>query len=125
MYVDMTTPYMDLGLTVLLPKDHTTRSMFVLFEPFEWSLWVSVMVATWVVAVAVTLCSFVSPLGYRGRYVQRRDKSDNKDQEDKALLNYHNGFWFSLASVLEQVSSEIGLKEIMPCSIWFKRLTSV
>lgn len=102
-YVDMSRPYLDLGLAVLLPKEKESPDLFALFDPFEWKLWLAVAITTWLCGIFATLCSFFSPFGYKGRYIQRRNKNEMKHLSDKAALNYHNGVWFSFSSLMRQV----------------------
>ena len=102
-YVDMTKPYLDVGLGVLITKEASGRGLFALFEPFEYSLWGTIVVLTWLFGILVTLCSYFSPYGYRGRYIQRLRKKDStyKDLQDE--LSYHHGVWFSVSSIMWQV----------------------
>ena len=102
-YVDMTMPYLDVSLGVLIPIDTSSSGLFALFEPFEYSLWGVIMVITWFFGVLITLCSYFSPFGYRGRHVQRWRKEDKRFEAQKAEMNFHEGFWFSFASIMWQV----------------------
>lgn len=102
-YVDMTAAIVKNSISVLLPKQHEITTIFALFEPLNMALWVTIMGTVWVTGICVTLCSYFSPYGWRGRYVQRRDKSNHKHREGKAELNYWNGVFFAVGSVLNQV----------------------
>ena len=99
----MSRPYIDLGLTVLLAKERENPDLFALFEPFEWKLWLAVGCATCFCGIAPSICSFCSPFGYRGRYLQRRKRHDMRFYGNRGALNFHNGVWLSISSLMGQV----------------------
>ena len=74
---------------------------------FSWKVWLCVMGGTILSGIIIALCSFLSPYGWRGRYIQRRRTNTRKEahhRATKSILNYHNAGWFAIASVMQMVS---------------------
>ena len=104
-YIHFTKPYMDLGLTILMPKNSPQKNLFAFIEPFEIDLWTAVIGAMVVCGVATTICSYLSPFGFYGRYSQRLDQQNLSTEEERKKLNIFNSLWFSFAALMQQVSS--------------------
>ncbi len=60
--------------------------------------------------IVIAMCSFLSPQGWRGRYIQRRRSSDHRHRPTQSKLNYHNAGWFAIASVMQMVDSHLPYK---------------
>lgn len=101
--VEFTKPYMDLGLTVLIANEMPSNNFLAFLEPFEWRLWAAVVVAFIVCGIGTTLCSFFSPYGYHGMYVQRVNKNSQKGYKDRNALRLWNSLWYSFSSWMQQV----------------------
>ena len=107
-YVDFTKPWYDLGLDILLPLEEPSKDLFDFFDPFDLPLWIAVIVSTYVCGLVVSTCSFLSPFGFKGKYIQRSRKSDPKYRDRKNELNANNGIWFAFSSLMRQVRYCLG-----------------
>ena len=77
------------------------------FQTFSWDLWICVIGATIFCGIVIAICSFLSPDGWRGRYIQRRNPKEIKHRATKSKLNYHNAGWFAIASVMSMASDKM------------------
>ena len=102
-YVDMTKPYMDLGLDTLIAKEGVDGSPFNFFRPFDLKLWMTILCCNFVCGILVTCCAYFSPFGYRGRYIQRRNKDNQKYRAKRSELNLNHSVWHAFVSLLTQV----------------------
>lgn len=114
-FFDMTRPYMDLGFDVLLAKEGAPEALFDFFQPFDLQLWLALLGCTFVCAGVISCCSYLSPYGYRGRYIQRRNKSNDTYADSRNELSLNNSIWFSMTSFLTQVNDNS--TERSSCSI--------
>ena len=53
--------------------------------------------------IGTSVCSYISPFGYRGRYTQRRDIDSTKGRAERNALRLHDSLWYSFASWMQQV----------------------
>ena len=58
-YIDLTKPWLDLGMTVMIPKQIQLINMWAFWDPFEHSLWGAVIGAFIVTALVTTLCNYL------------------------------------------------------------------
>ena len=58
-YIDLTKPWLDLGLKIMMAKQTATTNIWAFSEPFEWSLWGAVIAAFIVTALATTMCNYL------------------------------------------------------------------
>ena len=52
--IDFSTAYMEEGVSVLVAKPEVAKSIFKMFRPFKWTLWL--LIASLVVVVGSTAC---------------------------------------------------------------------
>ncbi|ELU10007.1 hypothetical protein CAPTEDRAFT_43271, partial [Capitella teleta] len=118
---DMTKPYMDLGLDVLIAKEGVDGSAFNFFRPFDTALWMAILVCNIACGFLVCSCSYLSPYGYRGRYIQRRDKRNQKFRANRKELSFGNSLWHSFVSILTQGSNinAISTSGRIVAAFWF------
>ena len=102
-FVDFTKPYLDIGLDALLPKETRQRSLFSFLEIFDLSTWLVLLACCYICGCAVSICSFLSPFGYSGRFTQRRPRDEHKYRDRKNELSFQNGVWFAWSSLFNQV----------------------
>ncbi|XP_070556833.1 glutamate receptor ionotropic, kainate 2-like [Ptychodera flava] len=100
--IDFTKPYLDLGLTVMLGIESKDDNLFRFAEPFSGDLWIAIFVSMVLCGVCVSLCSYLSPYGYYGRYIQRIDLEDESDAELHKLMSLPQAMWFAFASWTHQ-----------------------
>ena len=105
--IDFTKPFMDLGLTFIMAKETPIPDIWAFCAPFEWPLWGAVIGAFVIAALATTACSYLSPYGYGGQYVQRADPKDTTGQETHNVLRVVDSLWFTYSSWMQQVSKSI------------------
>ncbi len=105
--IDFTKPFMDLGLTVLISKEARVRDYFSFLGPFELSLWLAVGGSFVVCGFVVALLSWLSPYGYRGRYVQGRGTGSLSPEvrAERNLRNLWDSLWFSYSCWMQQVDA--------------------
>ena len=103
-FVEFTKPWYDLGLDILLPLERPSSNLFDFFDPFDLPLWIAVIISTYICGFVVSICSFLSPFGFKGKYIQRQKKHDHKYRDRKNELNANNGVWFAFSSLMRQVS---------------------
>ncbi|XP_070561125.1 glutamate receptor ionotropic, kainate 2-like isoform X2 [Ptychodera flava] len=101
-YIAFTKPYLDLGLTILMKVKEPSRSLFAFLDPFSYDLWMAILLAMIFSGMCVAVCSYLSPYGYYGAYVQRENPHDNSADSTKSLMNLYNALWFSFASWMQQ-----------------------
>ncbi|ELT96815.1 hypothetical protein CAPTEDRAFT_124092, partial [Capitella teleta] len=120
-YFDMTNSYMDLGLDVLIAKEGVDGSPFNFLRPFDTPLWLSILGCNLACGALVALCSYLSPYGYRGRYIQRRNKENQKHRASRGELNFHNSLWHAFVSLLTQGSNitAIAMSGRIVAGFWF------
>ncbi len=54
--VDFSKPYMDLGLTILMPRDVDTREVLSFLDPFHPLLWLSLLGSYFAVSIVASFC---------------------------------------------------------------------
>ncbi|XP_077998513.1 glutamate receptor ionotropic, kainate 2-like [Glandiceps talaboti] len=101
-YIAFTKPYLDLGLTILMKVKEPERSLFAFLDPFSYDLWMAILLAMIFSGMCVSVCSYLSPYGYYGAYVQRSDPHDEGPYEGRNSMNLYNSLWFSFASWMQQ-----------------------
>ncbi|XP_002737751.2 glutamate receptor 2-like [Saccoglossus kowalevskii] len=101
-YIAFTKPYLDLGLTILMKVKEPERSLFAFLDPFSYDLWMAILLAMLFAGMCVSVCSYLSPYGYYGAYVQRPDSSDTSTYDARNSMNLYNALWFSFASWMQQ-----------------------
>ena len=57
-YVKFTKPYMDLGVTILIAKEVPKYNIAGFMDPFESTLWVTVIGACAFVGICLTFCNY-------------------------------------------------------------------
>ncbi|XP_077990845.1 glutamate receptor ionotropic, kainate 2-like [Glandiceps talaboti] len=100
--IDFTKPYLDLGLTMLLGYEKKEENLFRFAEPFSADLWIAIFVSMVSCGVCVSLCSYLSPYGYHGTYIQRVDLSDKTAQATHTMMSLPQAMWFAFASWTHQ-----------------------
>nr|XP_002730360.1 PREDICTED: glutamate receptor 1-like [Saccoglossus kowalevskii] len=100
--IDFTKPYLDLGLTILLGHEKKERRLFQFLEPFSTDLWIAIFVSMVACGVGVSLCSYFSPYGFHGMYIQRIDLSEQRSYSSRKLMSLPQAFWFAFASWTHQ-----------------------
>ena len=88
-----------------MAQDKPKHNHLAFLLPFEMNLWLAVLGAFMLCAVATTVFSFLSPYGHRGRYVQRRRIDDDRVKNDIKALRLSNSLWYSFAAWMQQVSA--------------------
>ena len=73
--------------------------------PSQGSLWVACVGAFLICATMTTMCSFVSPYGYHGMYIQRRNKKDHKGRDKRNALRLWDNIWYTFAGWMQQVGA--------------------
>ena len=102
--VDFTKPYLDLGLVIIMTKEKSQLNLLGFLEPFEWDLWIAVVASFLVSGIAVSVCSYCSPYGYRGRYIQAAEEERHQFAVFRHTFSFYNSLWFSFASWQKQVN---------------------
>ena len=100
---DMTIPYLDVGLKVMLTQGAEQVDIFAAFEPFERELWYSIIGTVWIAGLLISITAFCSPYGYKGRFIQRPDKTDYELSESSNLLNHVASVWSAASALAMQV----------------------
>ncbi|XP_033097831.1 glutamate receptor 2-like [Anneissia japonica] len=100
--IDFTKPYLDLGLTFLMKIEYPEVELFAFLLPFDSLLWTTVIAATLMVGIIISICSYLSPHGYYGAYLTRSDPDDMSDYDNRNALNMYQSLWFSYASLVQQ-----------------------
>ena len=54
--VDFSKPYMDLGLTILMPRDVDARDVLSFLDPFHPMLWLSLLGSYFAVSIITSFC---------------------------------------------------------------------
>ncbi|XP_071944890.1 glutamate receptor 2-like [Antedon mediterranea] len=99
--IDFTKPYLDLGLTILMSKSKKESGLFAFLDPFSMDLWLAVILTVVLVGFLVAGCSYFSPNGYCGEYIQSPEK--RKDEfVDRNSMNLYNAMWWSFAAGVQQ-----------------------
>ena len=93
----------------------STENYWRFLEPFEWPLWYAVCASFFLCALVKSLCSFLSPFGFRGRYIQRRHKDDHRHKEAANNLNLNDSLWYSFGAWMAEVSIERHLTWTLWC----------
>ena len=63
--LDFTKPYMDVGLSFMMPQPKPEYDIWSFFKPFALELWMAILGALLVITICVTICSTLSPYDYR------------------------------------------------------------
>ena len=65
---------------------------------FRWQLWISIGLAIIVFGMMLYLFSLLSPYGYKGRYLQRYNETDDTYEEEQDNLDCRAAFWSAAGS---------------------------
>ncbi|XP_033107654.1 glutamate receptor 1-like [Anneissia japonica] len=99
--IDFTKPYLDLGLTILMSKSKKESGLFAFLDPFRMDLWLAVILTVILVGFLIAGCSYFSPHGYCGEYIQSPEQK--KDEfVDRNSMNLYNAMWWSFAAGVQQ-----------------------
>ena len=117
-YFDMTKPYMDLGLDTLIAKEGVEGAPFNFLRPFDTPLWLAILGCNIACGLLVSSCSYFSPFGYKGRYIQRRNKDNQKHRNMRHELNFNNSLWHAFVSLLTQVNDRVSKMSLLDLSVF-------
>jgi len=94
--IDFTSSFMDFTMAMLMKKPKIQKhGYFQFFRPFTFGMWISIIVATIIVAFMMFLIERFSPMGYRKLAQSSPDYSGNE-------FSFANSLWFVIASLLQQ-----------------------
>ncbi|ELU10006.1 hypothetical protein CAPTEDRAFT_103666, partial [Capitella teleta] len=118
---DMTKPWMDLGLDVLIAKDVTGGTPVSYLHPFDTPLWLAIIASNLICGLLVTFCSYFSPFGLRGRYTQRRNRDNKTLRVQRGELSLYNSMWSTCISFLTQGPEirAVSLSGRLIAAFWF------
>ncbi|XP_064643100.1 glutamate receptor 2-like isoform X2 [Lineus longissimus] len=98
--VSFTKPYMDFGLTILMGRTTPEKDVLAFLHPFSLNLWLGFSGFLCLAAVSVWVCATFSPYGYRGRYAQRRDRSDTRWRSQSLAMSLYESVHFAFAAIV-------------------------
>jgi len=96
--IDFTTPFMNLGISILFkrPMDNTP-SLFSFLSPLSFEIWISILVAYLVVSFALFVVARFSPYEWHNLHPCNVDSDVVHNQ-----FTLSNSFWFTVGSLMRQ-----------------------
>ena len=101
--IHFTKPFMDLGLTFMMPQAMLEEDIWSFHKPFAPELWAALLLVLVITAASLTLCSTFSPYGYAGGFTQRLNPLDRMGEAYKNSFDFANSLWHCLGSIMHQV----------------------
>ncbi|XP_017856767.1 PREDICTED: glutamate receptor ionotropic, kainate 1 [Drosophila arizonae] len=96
--VDFTVPFMQLGISILSYKQPPAQAdIYGFLNPYGVDVWLYVMVAMLVTAMALILAGRMDPCEWEAPVVNER-----REQERENIWHLHNTMWLVLGSILNQ-----------------------
>uniref|UniRef100_A0A1B6CLB4 Glutamate receptor n=2 Tax=Clastoptera arizonana TaxID=38151 RepID=A0A1B6CLB4_9HEMI len=115
--VDFTSPFMNLGISILYKKPQKTPpSLFSFLSPFSPEVWWYVIAAYIGVSLLLFVMARISPLEWTNPYPCIEEPESLENQ-----FSLNNSFWFSLGSILQQGSeiAPIATSTRLAASVWW------
>lgn len=96
--VDFTKPFMEVGISIMIKKPEIEKpGVFSFMKPFNFKIWIFIMLAYGSVSIGLFLVSRFSPY----EWTKVKGEKDPQLNEEFSMLN---SFWFSTGALMLQGS---------------------
>ncbi|XP_065225873.1 glutamate receptor ionotropic, kainate 2-like [Planococcus citri] len=115
--VDITSPFMDLGIAILYKKpQNQSPGFFSFLSPFNTEVWILVVTAYVTVSVLFFIMGRISPYEWRNPFPCIDDPDELENQ-----FTLSNSFWFTIGALMQQGSeiAPVSVSTRMAAGVWW------